>query len=174
MAKRVFVGLPAGEEIVKIARLWQNQHIVLPVRWLEQKNLHITLVPPWETENVPGVIKQLEKVKSKKFPLEFKEVGFGPKHGQPRLVWAAGLATKQLLDLRALVFESLGQRPGTRPFFMHLTLARFRPDIFTEFPKQGWPWPINWQMNAEKFVLYESILRPEGADYRALGEFAME
>ncbi|MCL5774820.1 MAG: RNA 2',3'-cyclic phosphodiesterase [Patescibacteria group bacterium] len=174
MAKRVFVGLPAGEEVVKTAELWQNQHIALPVRWLEQKNLHVTLVPPWQTENVPGVIKQLEKITSNKILLEFKTVDFGPKYGQPRLVWATGLSTKQLLDLRALVFGSLGQQPGTRPFFMHLTLARFKPGIFTEFPKQDWPQPINWQMNAEKFVLYESILRPEGADYKVLGEFGME
>lgn len=153
---------------------WANEHKNLPVRWILGKNLHITLVPPWAEDNVDDIISRLKKAEAGGFDVKFDNISLGPNGNEPRLIWAKGQTPKELLDLRLKIYDSLGGQLESRPFRLHLTLARFRSEDFENFPVKILNESVNWPMRAERFVLYESHLSPDGADYEVLAEFLLQ
>lgn len=175
MKHRIFVALPISaalqEEIVE----WEKKFSTLPVRWLHGKNLHITLVPPWYEENVEKIKEILQKVHGAigSFEIEFEKVTYGPDPRRPRLIWAEGSTPKELVTLTTKIEEALGVTPESRPFRLHLTLARFRPEDLSQFPIKKLDEPVSWHDTVRSFVLMESHLSPAGADYEVLGEFAL-
>ncbi len=179
--KRLFVGIPLAEELtVKVESVKSIVGEIDGVRWLAPRNLHITLIPPWESENIAEVITALKAVKLKSFVLEFTSVSLGPRISEPRLIWATGEYSRELSLMRSeiqsaiknLVYIPLG-RAGDNPreFIMHSTLARVKPSFTNLFPK--FPMEIDWRMEVREFVLYESILKPTGAEYIKLASFAL-
>ncbi len=179
--KRIFVGIPLVEGlIVQAGRVKSSVGEIEGVRWLAPRNLHITLIPPWEIENIEGIIKALKAVKSKSFVLEFASVSFGPSASEPRLIWATGEYSRELSLLRSeiqsamksLVYMKLGRAgDNLRQFIMHSTLARIRPSFTNLYAK--FPMEIDWRMDVREFVLYESILKHAGAEYLKLASFAL-
>lgn len=169
---RVFVGIPISDELrAKIAK-FAEEHPIFPVRWTEGKNLHITLVPPWKETNIPLILKRLETLKGA-FPdvvLEFKGVSFGPNERSPRLIWAIGEVTPELNNLTKKVNLLLEFEPPEKDILLHTTLARFRPETFSDFKVKNLNEEVGWKMRAEKIILYKSKLRAEGSDYIPLGE----
>jgi 2'-5' RNA ligase len=118
------------------------------VRWLDGKNLHITLVPPWYEEDLEKAKEQLKKTVVSFHPctLLFHHVTFGPDHRRPRLVWAVG-------------------KPVSGMKLPHLTLARFREKDFASFPFKTLDEKISWRENVDSIMLMESRLFSSGADY---------
>ena len=171
-AKRLFVALlvskPVQEEILR----FEMAYAKLPVRWLIGKNLHITLVPPWHTDDVEEVKGLLETVEGfAPFELAFTHVTFGPDPRAPRLIWAEGETPTALISLRDRITAALGIISERRSYRLHLTLARFREEQFAAFPVQKLDEPVNWRDTADSFALMESRLARAGADYELLAEF---
>ncbi len=151
---------------------WEKAFSKLPVRWLLGKNLHITLVPPWYEENIEAVIQKLNTVKSTGvFDIEFNKVTFGPDPKRPRLIWAEGEASKPIVELKTALEKILNKEPERRLFRLHLTLARFRPETFSSFPIKELNEKVFWRDRVTSFLLMESRLSREGADYTTLREF---
>ncbi len=169
---RVFVGIPIGDELRNKITNFAEEHSIFPVRWIEGKNLHITLVPPWKEANIDLILKRLETLEGafSDVYLEFAEVGFGPNERSPRLIWALGNTTPELNDLTKKVNLLLEFEPPEKDILLHTTLARFRPETFSDFKIKNLKEKINWKMRAEKIILYKSKLRAEGSDYIPLGE----
>lgn len=169
---RVFVGIPISDDIRKKVEKFAEEHSIFPVRWTEGKNLHITLVPPWKETNIDLILKRLETLKSafSDIYLEFTGVAFGPNERSPRLIWAFGSATPELNNLTKKVNLLLEFDPPENELFLHTTLARFRPETFSDFKLKNLKESIDWKMRAEKIILYKSKLRAEGSDYIPLGE----
>ena len=63
-------------------------------------------------------------------------------------------------------------KPEKRPFWPHVTLARVKRDRRAE-PLPADPPPPAGELRAEHVTLYESLLRPQGAEYRPLAEIAL-
>ena len=172
---RIFIALPISDELKQTIKQWRKSYADLPVRWLDDKNLHITLVPPWEERDLPKVLAALRKHPTQFGPqtLEFTETGFGPDPDEPRLIWTKGQAPYQLTQLREKI-ETLLVRPRTKKdFLQHLTLARFRPDDFMNFPYKTLDKSIHWAEVISEFVVMESKLLPEGAEYTVLERFPL-
>lgn len=168
---RVFVGIPLSDEIKTEIENWGKVHKDFPVRWLEKKNLHITIVAPWKEHDVPAVLEKLKTLEGKSgIDLEFKEVRFGPNERSPRLIWAFGEIPTELKSLAKETHAVLEQPMLDREFLLHTTLARFRPEEFSNFKVKKLKEEVNWKMKAEKLVLFRSKLRAIGADYIPLGE----
>lgn len=177
--KRIFVGIPLAEELaVQAGDIKSIIGEAEVVRWLAPQNLHVTLIPPWESENITEVISLLKGIKSKSFILEFGAVSLGPKPSSPRLIWATGNAPAELIMLRNQIQNTLKEivrisrgrvRYAPGEFLMHATLARLRPQLSEGFPRL--PMSILWRMHVKEFVLYESILKPQGAEYTKLARF---
>lgn len=171
--RRLFVGIGISPALQTEVGEWEQEFTKkIPARWIAVRNLHLTLVPPWYAESVDDVRALMkDAIDIPSFDLRFVSVLFGPNPRSPRLVWAQGRAPGEMVHLKAALEKRLKIKSEKRPLFLHLTLARFRPEQFSSFPLKRLHERIEWNMRAESFRLYESHLTPEGAEYETLAEF---
>jgi 2'-5' RNA ligase len=168
---RIFVAIPAALEMQAVVERWQREQRGLPpVRWIAGRNLHITLVPPWEESDIERVAAVLAGVEAAPFEVRFSRAESGPDRGAPRLIWATGETPPALLQLRDAVAGALGIEPERRAYRLHMTLARYRSMPPGQVPPRVPPRPIDWRMPVVSFVLYASHLLPGGAEYEVLRE----
>ena len=166
---RVFVGIPASEQLRDAALQWRTRHAAgMPVRWIEDANLHTTLLPPW---NAPDAAKPIAALctapLAEPLSLTFTRVEFGPPR-QPRLIWAVAQTPPALVALRDAVAAALDRPIEARPLLAHLTLARFRPESFARFPAHRLPSEVRWRMDVREVMLFASHLDRGGARYEPL------
>lgn len=172
---RIFIAIPISKklqgEIMEYRKFYQN----LPARWLEGKNLHITLIPPWEEKNIEKTKEILKPLENKfgEIEMEFNKVFFGPNPRSPRLIWATGKAPNQIIDLKKTLEKILNKPVERKNFLLHLTIARFQPEKFKDFPIKKIDDEINWKEVAEEFVIMRSHLSRQGADYEILERFKL-
>ncbi len=135
---RLFIALPASEALQNQINSWVRNHSSMSVRWIAPKNLHITLIPPWEEQNVDSLKNKfsLFKPQTSGFELLFEKVTFGPTAQQPRLIWATGKTPEALLNLKSELEQYLNIVSQNRSFNLHLTLARFKSEAFVNLPQK--------------------------------------
>lgn len=172
---RIFIAIPISKKLQKEVKKYREFYPDLKIRWLEGKNLHITLIPPWEEKNVEKVKAVLRPLENKfsQFEIEFKSVFFGPNQYNPRLIWATGKAPEQIVKLKKDLESALKMPSGKNEFLLHLTLSRFRPEDFRNFSVKKINDEINWQDTANEFVIMRSHLSRSGADYEILKRFKL-
>ena len=189
MKRRVFIAIKISkpledeikkwtEDFTKIAG-WPFDESRFPrqvnhVRWLSKKNLHITIIPPFEVENIELVSDKLKNAEWKinSFNIHFAKASFGPNPRSPSIIWAEGRTPNEILKLKDALERELQINAGRRSFLTHITLARFRPELFSSFKIKKLNERINWNESVSSFVLMESRASPEEADYEILEEFA--
>ena len=121
--------------------------------------------------------KQLQLVadETRVFGVKFDTIKLGPDPKEPRLIWAKGPVVPEIQDLRSKIYETLNQRPDDKPFRMHMTLARLSPPlqggVDSRLVGMTGRRGIDWAMMVDRFVLYESHLLPEGAEYEVIEDF---
>jgi 2'-5' RNA ligase len=81
---RVFIGIKASMCLQKSVRELRNAHNDLPVRWIKDRNLHLTLVPPWYEDDVERAIAKLNTVRYTKHTITFTHVGLNFRH---KVIW---------------------------------------------------------------------------------------
>lgn len=172
---RVFVALTLSEPMQQSVLFWRQNHTALPVRWIAEKNLHITLLPPWQAQNLDHIIERLRTVSVDSSPIniKFDHVSLGPQANSRRLIWALGPAPVPLLHLKQNIETALGVSPQPQSFKLHLTLARFRPKDYETFPVNTLNETVNWHDNIDSFVLIESHLLPQRAVYKIIERFLL-
>jgi 2'-5' RNA ligase len=123
----VFVGIKVAPEIAQELADLVKPFECLPVRLVPPADIHLTLVPPWNETNMPGVIEKLHKAARglQAVTLTFAEVAYGPSRRRPRLLWAECVPTQEIAEMHASLFAALGQMQE-RPFRPHVTLARLQ------------------------------------------------
>ena len=181
--KRIFIGIPIEKEIqAEILKLQEiistdlkKQDQAYQIRGVKPGNLHITLMPPWRIEerDIFDIEQKLKTINFKSFEIKFNKIEFGPSLHRPNLFWLKGELSKEILDFRQKIYKTLGQEPDARPFFPHVTLARFKKENFINIQKNNIIIQISWSMQVKDFALYESHLLPNGADYTALAQFSL-
>lgn len=174
--KRVFVGIKASpglkEEIVNFSKSVLNNE---KIRTIEPENLHITLTPPWYEKNLKKVkekLTPLEKLSS--FEIEFEKIEVGPSKKHPRLIWATGKAGKNIKRLKEKTESLLNKKGEKRPFFLHLTIARFKRKDFSKISFKKTRWDFYWKEEIESVDLFESRLLQSGAEYKILSTFELK
>jgi 2'-5' RNA ligase len=185
MAHRIFVAIQAPKDLQKEISKWvegfsakspAHRETSRYIRWLKGKNLHVTLVPPWEEDDF-GVEKVKELLREIKnfgiFHLSLKRISFGPNRNSPRLLWTEGDTPQEILKLKSTIEEKLQITSERRNFILHLTLGRFSPYDFGKFQIKSVDEKIDLDFLAKEFVLMESHLSPSGADYSILDRFAL-
>jgi 2'-5' RNA ligase len=115
------------------------------------------------------------------FEMKFRGVGFFPNERRPSVFWAGVEAGAELGALAAGMetsLEPLGIAKEHRAFSPHLTLARFKsPDAsalnrLREAISAAGPLEFGAGI-AKEFHLYQSILKPGGAEYTRLATFRL-
>ena len=154
------------------------------VKWVESRNLHLTLQFLGEVE--PAASAAVAAALAPSSPLPAFRIALGsfgtfPPHGPPRVIWA-GLqeGAPALTALREEVVHRLvplGYRPDRQPYRPHLTVGRVRrgghglraalADAAAGVDLQ----PVGWGVGGA--ALFESRLAPAGPAYRVLTEMPL-
>lgn len=173
---RIFIGIKISKSLAEKTLGWKKKHNFLPVRWISEKNLHITLIPPFHEQNVDTIKTKIELLKnfSDSIVIEFNRLSFGPNPKYPRLIWATAKTSKKLIKLKKYLHKILDKQTERRPFSLHLTLARFSPKDFRKFPVKKLDEKISWEERILSVVVFKSILSPKGAQYRILKEVKLK
>jgi 2'-5' RNA ligase len=179
---RVFVAVDIPEEVRRALAEFARPLAVLRsgARWVRTEGMHLTLkfIGEVSPEKVERINAALAGVKSSA-PVEmiFRGTEFFPNAKHPRVFWAGIEATPNLAGLAAHIeaqLEPLGIPREQRAFHPHLTLARFKderglPELRAAIEKAG---TVEFgACTAREFHLYESKLKPGGAEYRQLASW---
>ncbi|MCM8763790.1 MAG: RNA 2',3'-cyclic phosphodiesterase [Candidatus Omnitrophica bacterium] len=141
------------------------------------KNLHLTL------RFLGKVSDEMYSLFSKKladgyrffdhFLINLRGVGFFPNKNRPRIIWI-GVDENHILEKAYIVAEQAARNIGLPPenkFQGHITVGRVKSiisldiveNIEENFRDRFWG-----RMIVKKITIFESILHPEGAEYREL------
>jgi len=153
----------------------------LPVRWVQVKNIHLTLKFLGEVSinNIQVLQDSLEVESSSYHPFEIRvgSLGAFPSFHRPRVIWIGVAAPQELYALQRRIeieAERLGYARDEQRFSPHLTLGRLaRNASVAEVHQTG---EIVEQIKVESLGemqvqgvnLYKSDLQPTGAVYTCL------
>lgn len=151
------------------------------VRWVKRDQLHLTLrfIGDVEDDLVDTLSDALAQVRAVPFTFQLQGVGQFPSRGAPRIIWAGVKAPPDLQRLQRQIeslLQPLGIEPEDRPFSPHITLARLKEAPAPESLRQFFERNIHFRTTAipiNRFVLYSSLLAPEGPTYTVEGQFAL-
>lgn len=176
---RCFVAIPLEPEVVSgIAKIQRRlRELELDASWPAAQGLHLTLkfLGNVEEVRVPELAAALQRAVQGRDGLELSVQGLGafPRPSDPRVVWVGVEGGPDLTDLQAAIEKqvtALGFPREDRPFRPHLTAARVKSRrnvarlirfLEVETVDLG-------TFHADRVHLYQSLLRPEGAEYRIL------
>ena len=181
---RVFVALDIPEDArarigALIARL---RPVCRSARWARMEGIHLTLkfIGEAQPEKIETIKASLARIRfSHSIEMKFRDVGFFPNERRPSVFWAGIEAGAELGALAGAVetsLEPLGIAKEHRAFSPHLTLARLKPPdssalkhLREAISAAG---PLEFGAGvAKEFHLYQSILKPSGAEYTRLATF---
>jgi 2'-5' RNA ligase len=180
---RLFVALDIPEDIRnQLAALVSKLRLVSQnARWARIEGLHVTLKFLGETssEKAAEIKTTLSSIPTRApIPINFHGLGFFPDARRPRVLWAGVKAGLPLASLAAEVDRSLqplGIPIEERVFSPHLTLARFDTPrgldaLHAAIETAGL---LDFGVTtAKEFHLYQSVLKPGGAEYTRLATFS--
>lgn len=178
MSIRLFVGLELPDEVA--ARLGGLAVGIPGARWVEPRNLHITLRFIGEVDEGMGhdIHDSLAEIAEPALPVALEGVGlFGGR--QAHTLFAGVERSPALVHLRDKVERAVvrtGQPPEPRKFNPHVTLARLKDAptgrlqafIAGNSPFHAGPW------TAAHVTLFRSRLGRGGAEYEALERYQLE
>lgn len=174
---RLFTGVELPPELS--ARLQSMSGGIPGARWVEARNLHVTLVFIGEVDEgtAADIDATLAQISLPAFTLGLH--GFGT-FGRPRPnhLWAAVDKAPPLLTLQAKVetaLNRLGLGIDGRKYLPHVTLARLRDaplGRIQDFVAHHSPFsPDPWWV--DRFVLYRSHLGHGGAEYEVVADYPL-
>jgi 2'-5' RNA ligase len=182
---RLFVALDIPESVrsALAALVPILRAVCASARWVRIEGLHVTLkfigeVPPQKVGPIKDTLAALPSRPA--ISIIFRGLGFFPNARRPRVLWAGIEASQELADLAAAVetaLDPLGFARDGRVFSPHLTLARFDTPrgleaLHAAIEKSG---HLEFgSVIATDFHLYQSILKPSGAEYTRQATFPFD
>jgi RNA 2',3'-cyclic 3'-phosphodiesterase len=179
---RAFIAIDLPREIHhELARCQATFRSLCPdAQWTRPEGIHLTLkflgeIADTQVGKVTQALATLEPFAT--FQVEIKGFGFFPDARRPRVFWAGVVAPPELAQLARRVEDALntiGFPREQRAYSPHLTLARFhepgpQPALIEAVEQQA-GFTLG-SFGATEFFLYESKLRPPGAEYRKVARF---
>ncbi len=154
------------------------------INWVRPLNIHLTLkfIGDTPNEDIPKIIEAVEEMlkNHKSFTMDFNRTGiFGSRYA-PRVLWMGMNETPQELynleEDTLTAFDKLGYLRDRQNFVPHITLGRIKElcekqyfqKIVSSIEQKSY---IKQEVN--EIILFQSILRPEGATYKELKKFLL-
>jgi 2'-5' RNA ligase len=183
MNKRLFIAIniPVSEKVRDFAQKIQQHFIDDKIKWVPLVNFHLTIKFLGETDEniIPEITKQIKTCTEKFNPFEISISGIGkfPKTRQPKVIW---LGIKDANNIIRKLFTTVNNSmtnlgfDSQNKFSPHITLGRIKfiknkqllnnlIDTYSDVLLQ--------QITVSNIILYESILKPSGAEYRIIEKF---
>jgi len=180
---RLFVALDFPEDVRrKVRDLIDQVKSQLPgAGWVRTEGMHVTLkfigyVEEKKAEPIAAALKEINLPK----PVEmtFRGVGFFPNERRPRVVWCGVEGSPKLAELASEIehaLKPLGVESESRPYVPHLTLARLKsPEGAGKLVRAASELKLQdfGTSRESEFHLFESILKPSGAEYKRLQTYS--
>ena len=158
------------------------------LRWVRPEGMHLTLrflgdVAESDLARLGGEVRRNLAGSAGPFDVRVEGLGLFPEKGRARVLWVdlveptGALVVLHSMVERAVVGAALpGVKKEDRPFRPHLTLARFgdgRPpsgiaSAVAARQQRGWG-----QFTVSSVCVFQSLLKPGGAEYRRLEEYRL-
>ena len=182
---RLFLALPLpAEALRRLASAAEALREGFPdLKVVRPEGLHQTLVflgerPPPEAEQV-GRLLDSPRLVVPRIPSVLGGYGQFPQRGAPRVVFIpmkeGGERVVALQQALSGILKEGGIRleEEARPFAPHITLARSRGSGAADPGKLAALLDFEERFEFDRLVLFQSLLRPGGAEYRALKSVAL-
>jgi 2'-5' RNA ligase len=149
-------------------------------RWVRTEGMHLTLkfIGDVEAAKLDAIRPALHSASNAQaIALRFRGIGFFPSGERPRVAWCGIETGEELAALAQKVSDllvPLGVAAETRTFAPHVTLARIpsgqQVDNLVRAANGLKSYDFG-AMDAAEFHLFESFLKPSGAEYKRLDTF---
>ena len=184
---RLFVALelPGDVRAALIDRMAQLKPFCSEASWARTEGMHVTLkfighaIGDADAEKFAAARTALATVKSAApVDIRYRGIGFFPNARHPRVMWCGIEASANLATLASDIersLEPLGIPREERAFLPHLTLARFKsPEGVSALAKKSQECAQGdfGSSRETQFHLFESKLRPGGAEYRKIQSYS--
>lgn len=172
--RRVFIGIKLSEDLADAFINLQSMFGELPGRFVPPKDIHLTLVPPFNTRDVPFVKSEMHRILAEvhRFKLRFLRVKWAPDKERPRLAWVECGATKEMIALKKKLLHVFGQKEKV-PFVPHMTIARFKPSDAEKVAHRPILRPVRMSMDVESVELFQSPHKG-GSGYKVLASIKLQ
>ena len=172
--RRIFIGIKLSEDLAGSFVDLQSALGELSGRFIPPEDIHLTLVPPFETRDLPFVKSELKRAlaETHRFKMRFLRLEYGPGKERPRLAWVLCSATKDLIALKKKLLHALGQKEKV-PFVPHMTVARFKKADAEKISHRAIKRPVRLSMQVESVELFESPHKG-GSGYEVLASIKLQ
>jgi RNA 2',3'-cyclic 3'-phosphodiesterase len=179
---RLFVAIiPPADVHERIVRVMEElKPFSRASRWVRPEGLHLTLkfLGDVKEPQLACIAAELKEIRAlRPIELRFRGLESFPKHDRPRVIWTGIDVNKELTDLSESMesrLEPLGFPREERDFSPHITLARINSRERLENLARAMAGFASYDfgtMQACEFQLFQSALKPSGAEYASLGTF---
>lgn len=175
------------DEIEKQIQTRAGERARRAVRWVPASNMHLTLkfLGEVSTGNVQALAQILKNEANRhaRFELTIQGLGAFPNLRHPRVIWVGTEGPAELANMQKAIdaeTRQLGYPAEERPFSPHLTLGRIsqnaHPDEIAQVVRALSEMQVGMlgQVPVERIHLFRSDLRPAGAVYTSLYDFALQ
>jgi 2'-5' RNA ligase len=180
---RLFTAIDLSDEVRgNLDKLVRELRSSAQISWVSMENVHLTtkFIGEWDAGRLGEILSALRQMrKPAPFNVAVRGLGWYPNPHQPRVFWAGVAAPeglRQLVQDTELCLAAVGTPREDRAFSPHLTLARVKG-----------PHPLGplrravaslestdfGEFAADRFVLYQSFLRPGGSVYEVVETFPL-
>ncbi len=178
---RAFVAVSVPDSVLQRCREISDRlrDLNLEGRFARTRSIHLTLqflgnIAEKKVASIENVLQETAQ-QLMPFSLEIRRLGVFPNPSRPRVLWIGVHPVDVVSDLQARLqqrLEPLGFPGQDRTFHPHLTLLRFKSrknlSALIEYVEGKGVDEQAGVLKVEEFHLYQSILKPDGAEYRKL------
>lgn len=158
---QVFIGIKATEKLQATVSDWQMCHGSFPFRYTPISNLHLTLVPPWNADDINLITQKLRRIAVPVFTILFDTLTV---RKRMRMLWAEPSEYPgQLLTLKNALDTRFPKFRNPQVFRPHMTLAKLKDEAM-QFDNVG----ISWSERVDTVTLFASHLSLGGSTYTIL------
>jgi 2'-5' RNA ligase len=187
---RSFIAIPISkaikDRILSIIRTLQQKSPTRSIKWVEPKNIHLTIKFLGDSEfvNLNRLAKQmhisLEKTRS--FDLAFSKLGAFPSTRNPRVIWVGCQINDQLTNLYQQIDQICVENrflSDSKPLSPHITIGRVKSPLREDESLQlndvmtGLKTVELGSQQINNFFLYKSDLKPGGPIYTPIDQFTL-
>jgi 2'-5' RNA ligase len=154
-----------------------GRRVRAPASWVRPENFHVTIrflgeIDPMLTVDLERLCREITDPIAP-FDLTVDRLGAFPSPARPRVLWAGGEAPPEFLELTSSLNAALakvGFPEERKETVAHITLARLKGPSggsVEEAFRAALPFPAH-TLRADRLVLMESALNPDGARYTPL------